>query len=112
MWRGAMTFCGAAEAVESAALPMGEAPPTSVRMRFTSTPEGAEVLLGDTVLGTTPFEAEVPRDAASVRYRLARHRGEEVALTPEEGGVVTARLRRRRAPASMQSSLPSIRMDL
>ena len=102
----------AAEAVEPAALPMGEAPPTSVRMRFTSTPEGAEVLLGDTVLGTTPFEAEVPRDAASVRYRLARHRGEEVALTPEEGGVVTARLRRRRAPASMQSSLPSIRMDL
>jgi len=89
-----------------AALPEGVAAPTSVAMSISSRPSGAEVFLGDERLGTTPMVAQLPTDELPaeghlrLRFTFRGYVPAQLTVTPEEGGVVTARLRRRSGGSS------------
>jgi hypothetical protein len=60
-------------------------PVQMVEVRVESNPRGAEILVGDAVLGTTPAEVELPLgQAVALRIKAPRHVEETVELTPEE----------------------------
>ncbi len=80
--------------------PRGVEPPAVVTVSFGSTPNGAEVRQGDTVLCTTPCMQDLPREGEQV---VVFHRDgfldETLHVTPEDGTPVVVRLRpRRRVP--------------
>lgn len=88
-----------------AATPPAEPPvPAVVRLRVTSSPEGAEVVLGDRVLGQTPGEVEVPfgREAVSLTFRKTGFQDAQVTTIPDRDGAVSANL----APRSAARSAP------
>jgi len=72
-----------------------EAPtPASVRLRLTSVPDGAEVLLGDRVLGRTPGEVEVPfgRQAVSLTFRKGGFQDGQASVVPDRDGALSVSL--------------------
>ena len=78
------------------AVPSGAALPATVAMTVRSTPAGAAVFLDDTQIGVTPFTAQLPAEAPlRLRFSLQGHAPARLLVTPEEGGAVEARLRRR-----------------
>jgi len=75
-------------------------PPSSVEL--TSVPSGAEVRLGDRVLGTTPLVVPLARSDEAVRltFSMPGYLDQAVSVIPAEGVTVPeVRLRRRRQPA-------------
>lgn len=98
----------AMEAME--AIPQGEVP---VSVSFRSSPTGASVLAGDTVLcRATPCEVDLPPEALTVTFRKRGFGPEDLTFTPD-GTEVAQTLTRRASPAMMMgSSLPSIMMEL
>ena len=84
------------EADAGPAVPTGAALPETVAMTVRSTPAGAAVFLDDTQIGVTPFTAQLPAEAPlRLRFSLQGHAPARLLVTPEEGGAVEARLRRR-----------------
>ncbi len=85
--------------------PHGVEPPAIVTVSFGSTPAGAEVRQGSTVLCTTPCMQDLPRGGEQV---VVFHRDgffdETTHVTPEEGTPVLVRLRPRRRAAETGSS--------
>jgi hypothetical protein len=53
-----------------------------VAARITSDPPGADVVLGDSLLGSTPLFASLPRSVSTVRLRKAGYREESVLIDP------------------------------
>ncbi|NOY92818.1 MAG: protein kinase [Deltaproteobacteria bacterium] len=77
-------------------VPDGVAVPSTVAMSVSSSPAGAAVFLGDERIGTTPFTARLPAEGPlRLRFSLRGHAQARLLITPEEGGAVQARLRRR-----------------
>jgi serine/threonine-protein kinase len=85
--------------------PLGVEEPAIVTVSFGSTPIGAEVRQGDTVLCTTPCMQDLPRGGDQV---VVFHRegffDETAHVTPEEGTPVSVRLRPRRRVAETGAS--------
>ena len=78
--------------------------PAAVRLRVSSSPDGAEVLLGDRVVGTTPGEVEVPfgRESVSLTFRKTGFREAQVSVIPDRDGALSANL----APQAAARSTP------
>mgnify|MGYP000983747993 CR=1 FL=1 len=76
--------------------------PETVSMRFSSDPDGAEVLAGGRVLGTTPLTVDVPFDTGSQSFTFRKNGFREVAVDaiPDRDGSVSASLKKASAPAS------------
>jgi eukaryotic-like serine/threonine-protein kinase len=65
-----------------AAAPPSSAPPTAHQLRIESRPPGAEVMCGEAVVGTTPFETEVVPGETPCAYRIAKSGYEPLTLEP------------------------------
>ncbi len=91
------------------AMPVGAVP---VQVAFTSTPPGARVEAGDTVLcAATPCEVDLPPESVAVTFRKRGYRPATLTFTPD-GSPIAQTLRRRTGSTMMTgSSLPSIMMD-
>ena len=72
--------------------------PSVVELALDSTPPGAEVRAGDTVLCTTPCFADVPRgsDPLALTFRREGYFDGTQTVVPSEGTSVSVRLRARR----------------
>lgn len=57
-------------------------------VKFTSTPPGAEVQVGNEIVGKTPVEASVPRDIQTVTMTLSGYEPETVLITRHLNGWV------------------------
>jgi serine/threonine-protein kinase len=93
--------------LEEAPREAGGVAEAQVPLRFESAPPGAEVQVGDRVLGRTPLVAPLPAgdgdDAVPVRFRLEGHRDALVRVVPTADARVEATLEpipptRRRPP--------------
>ena len=91
------------------AMPVGAVP---VQVAFVSTPTGARVEAGDTVLcPATPCEVDLPPESVAVTFRKRGYRPATLTFTPD-GSPIAQTLRRRTTSTMMTgSSLPSIMMD-
>jgi serine/threonine protein kinase len=95
------------EVIREPAPPPPEAPRTS-SLSLTSMPAGAEVRLGDRVLGVTPLVAPLPvsQEAVSLTFVLDGYFERSVSVIPSEDLTVPAvRLRRRREGAAREDGV-------
>ena len=86
----------AAPATKTAVAPAAPiaALPADVSISVTSTPPGAEIRMGDTLLGKTPAMVKLPRseDAATVTLTLDGHVPRDLMFMPSEDRLLTATL--------------------
>ncbi|MDW8362795.1 MAG: protein kinase [Myxococcales bacterium] len=112
------TSHGAATAAGPGA-PSGDEPPVGVEppavelvsVRFESRPAGAQVFVGDRLLGTTPLVVPLERsnDPIAVRFRLEGHVDDVVSVLPADGARVLGRprpMRREEGQTGGGSPLP------
>ncbi|UJR79298.1 serine/threonine-protein kinase [Sandaracinus amylolyticus] len=98
------------EAPEPEAPPVPE-PASVAEVALDSTPTGAEVRVGDRVLGTTPLFADLPIGAPlTLVFHHDGYVDEEEVLVPATGARVSVRLRRRATRGGSGSSVSSLPM--
>ncbi|GAB5549346.1 MAG: hypothetical protein SangKO_091060 [Sandaracinaceae bacterium] len=100
-------------AAETRPPPGVDPPPTPQRVSVTlsSSPDGAEVSVGDRVLGTTPLTVpiEVSDEAITLRFRKAGYLDQTLSVVPAAGlEVPEVRLRRRRQAQPQPSGSGSL----
>lgn len=100
-------------AAETRPPPGVDPPPTPQRVSVTlsSSPDGAEVSIGDRVLGTTPLTVpiEVSDEAVTLRFRKAGYLDQTLSVVPAAGlEVPEVRLRRRRQAQPQPSGSGSL----
>ena len=99
-----------AETMAMEAIPVGEVP---VSVAFTTSPAGARVLAGDTVLcRSTPCEVDLPPESVTVTFRKRGYRPADLTFTPDGTEIAQSLTRRAASAMMMGSSLPSIMMEL
>jgi hypothetical protein len=81
-------------------LPAVPTPAPEVVLKLVSTPPGAQVVLNDAVLGTTPLEFKAKKSEAELAFifRLPGHRPEKRAVAPTADAEVKATLLKNGGP--------------